>query len=402
MRTSTSASSTPRSPLTRRDHAAADTATADEEIASYVARAGRRGGSPERVPALSAWLQQMEKYPQLSPDAQAELVVAYQDAVAAADELKERGLRGAAARGLRRRASRADESITYLLGANFRLILVIARDQAQRRYSARSKVMEVLGDLVQEGNVALVEAAGSFEDGRGPNFPTYAARAVRDRIRGVLQRNGPMHLPPSWVRMYRIAQHERADLAAEIGRPPTTEELQVKLWERCMGWAAEHLTTSQQMLPAAERETAMIAKLRKQGMVGAIEHIDEILAFSPTAASLESPVGDDGSSSLREMIRDDNTDRDPFDEVEHDELASDLTAALSELTDREQRIVALRYGFVDNQKHTYAQIAEEFDVSAERIRQIERAVLDKLRSPAGQFSFLTQHLEDQFDDDVDY
>jgi len=371
----------------------ANDSVADAEIASYLQRAAANI-SPD-MPALSAFQRRMEHYPQLTPEAQNELVARYQTSL----HLQEQQQAGTLpARHQRRAQTRIDEgqrALEHLAGANFRLILIICREQAEARYGG-PKAATMLPDLVSEANAALIEACRSYDASRVPTFPKYAARAIRDRVRMVISQQGPLRLAPSWVRVKKIAAVRIPELEKQLGRPPSTPELQEDLLTYCKAWAASKLTASQRQLPADEQEQLQLAKLRKQGMLGAIDSIEDVLLATQPTTSLDQPVGDGDGAALGEMLPEEE-DSTLFDSVELSELRDTLMEALATLTDREREILLLRFGFADGQNWTYATIAQRFDVTAERIRQIEKAVLSKLATPHSQYAHLASFLPSQLD-----
>lgn len=370
------------------------TPQADAELAAFVARAGQ--ADLAAVPALSAFMRRMENRPQLSPDAQGELVEVYQRSLEAAERIAAGGLRGRAVRDAQALVSRGRRALDDVVASNFRLLLLICREQASKRYPSRDRLAEVLPDLVNEGNIAIVEAARDYDPARSPTFPSYAARKIRDHVRMVLSRQTPVHMSPAWSRTYRIARHAIPDLTAQLGRAPTTAELQAELLRVCMEWAAARLTDAQRGLAPARREKLMTDKLRKQGMLGAIDKIERILQLGQTMSSLDATVGE-GGTSLGDLVAEPASD-DLFSGIEHEELAQAIRGALAQLDERERTIILHRYGFIDNESWTYDRISKMFDVSAERIRQIEKAVLGKLKSPHAQYANLAAFLPSQFEE----
>jgi RNA polymerase primary sigma factor len=365
---------------------------ADEEIQSYVARA--TGGNFEAISALSAFQRRMDRYPQLSPEAQVELVRDYQRGVSAQEVLADPvGLPRDERRRLQELARRSEYAVEHLVGSNFRLVWLIVRENAENRYG-RERATDHLPDLMNEANVAVVEAVRDFDPARCPTFHTYLARVVRDRVRMVLTKDGPIGLSPSWSRLKRIVSVRIPALEAELNRRPTQAEIQEDLLERCMEWAESKLSDEQRALPAAKKRELKLAKLRKQGMLGAIRNLDKVLVATQTVASLDTPMGDDGSSSLGDLLPGQSSDS-TFDRIELDEVRASLAQALATLTDREREIILFRFGFFDGENWTYARIAERYDVTAERIRQIEKNVLVRLGSGQGQYSALTGLLPSQ-------
>jgi RNA polymerase sigma factor (sigma-70 family) len=177
----------------------------------------------------------------------------------------------------------------------------------------------------------------------------------------------------------------------ELGRRPTIPELQEDLTKRCLDWALDHLTDDQKRLPITQRKNLALAKLRKQGMLGAIRDIEDILVVSQSVVSLDGPVGTEGGGTLGDTVAHDEPDS-TLDRVELNELHEKIMVALATLTEREREIVLLRYGFDGSEGWTYSAIAERYDVSSERIRQIERGALEKLAGVDGGFGGLLSYL----------
>lgn len=364
-----------------------DDSAGDAEIAGYVARANADNGR-EHLTALSALSQQMARYKTLTPDEQAERLAAYHAGCAAANLLSAGGLNARTERAAQARVLAGQSAQTELIASMFRLVLIIAREIAADRYG-RQKALDILSDLVAEANLALVEAVTTYDPAKCPTFSIYAGRVIRDRVRMSLQKASPVGVAPSWLRLKRIYTVLRPEIEMKLGRNPSEEEMQAELRVVCMRWAADRLTDEQKRLPEVERAVLMESKLRKQGMLGAIDRLPEVLAATHQVGSLDSPLGEDGGSTLGDLLPNAPASGD-FDTVEHAELRRDLMHALGTLPEREQQIVLHRFGFIDGEAWTYARLAPMYGVSAERIRQIERNVLTKLRSPA--FAGLDTHL----------
>jgi RNA polymerase sigma factor (sigma-70 family) len=363
-----------------------DTFVADAEIEAYVAKAASRNLAA--LPALSAFQRAMDRYPQLSPEAQLELVERVRAGSRAGMEIPE-------ARSDRKRSQlqqtvkEGKRAAEYLVGSNFRLVLLICSEKARERYGLE-RAADVMPDLVGEANVALAEAINAYDPARCPVFATYVARVVRDRVQFHLSKDSMIRLAPSWNRVKRIAAIRQPQLTIELGRTPTLEELRADIFEQCRVWAFNRLTADQQQLPADEREELMLAKLRKQGMLGALANLSEVLVAAQSVTSLDAPMRSDASdsSAVGEFVADNAATDTLFDTAEMEALRATLAAALAELDDRERQIVLLRYGFTSDgtagTPATYAQIGAQFGVTAERIRQIERGVLDRLASASPQ------------------
>jgi RNA polymerase sigma factor (sigma-70 family) len=360
----------------------------DAQIAEYVARANAPAPSGrEHLSALSALSQQMSAYRPLSPEEQNEQLQAFHQGLKARQKLESGRLSGRARRAAEDAVRAGEQAQTALVASMFRLTLIIAREHATERYG-RERALDLLPDLVAEANLALVEKVAAFDPARCPTFSIYAGRIIRDRVRMSLHKTSAVGVAPSWLRLKRIYTVLRPEVEMRLGRTPTTEEMKDELRAVCMQWAAARLTEEQKQLPEAQRLELMESKLRKQGMLGAIDHLQEVLSATNQVASLDSPLGE-GGSTLGDLLTDQGPSGD-FDAVEHAELARDLMAALDTLTERERQIVLHRFGFVDGECWTYAKLAPRYQVSAERIRQIERNVLSKLRGPG--FANLATHL----------
>lgn len=366
----------------------------DSEIAGYVARANVSSAS-ESLSALSALSHRMSGYRPLSPDEQQAALDAYRSGVIARAELT-RTTSARKRHTLEDTARRGERAHAELIGSMFRLVLLISRENAAERYG-RERALDMLPDLVAEANLALVEAAESYDEAKCPTFAIYAGRVVRDRVRMCLSKTSAIGLAPSWLRLKRIATVLAPEVAAKLGRTPNTEEMQAELRVVCLKWARDRLTEGQRLLSDFEQLALMESKLRKQGMLGAIERYEEVMVATQQVASLDSPVGEDGGARLGDLIPG-RSSADTYEPVELGELRADLMAALESMPPRDREIVLYRFGFIDGEQWTYAKLAPRYKVSAERIRQIERNVLVKLRGPG--FGGLSSHLPTGGPDDA--
>lgn len=352
------------------------TASDEQQIDKWVKRSSL--GNLSGVSSLSAYTRRMEQYPQLKPSEQIELASGIKAARAEIERIENKKKPAQSdAKRVRELRSYTDRAAETLAGSSFRLVLLICRELAEERHG-RERAMDVMPDLVGEANVALVEAIIDFDQERCPLFATYAARVIRDRVRALLGREGAIRLPPSWNRLKRIAAVRIPQLGAELGRAPTRDEIHADLLSRCMTWAESKLSEEQLKLPKKQRHDIMMAKLRKQGMIGALDSLDDVLQASQGTASLDATVSDDGGATLGDLMTGATSDS-LLDEVEHDELRGLFARILSGLDERERRIVVARYGLDGAEPRTYVEIGEIFGVTAERVRQIERAVLNKIR-----------------------
>jgi RNA polymerase sigma factor (sigma-70 family) len=349
--------------------------------------------------ALSAFQRSADRFPPLNPEQQLALTDVYHYGRFISAEMQSGKIKGRKDLAAAREAIKQSEiAMEHLCASCWRLEWLLVREQAEMRFG-RDRAADMLPDLMAEAHTALVDAVRTFDKTRTPQFHTYAARKVRDHLRAVLSREGFMRLAPSWNRVKRMAVILVPELTGQLGRNPSTEEVQDALLARCLAWADDHLTPDQQKLPESQKQILRMAKLRKQGMLGAVRRIDEVIAASQSVASLDAPVGDaEGTSTLKDLITDVNIDDNLFDAVEMGELQRALSRAMSSLSEREQDIVKLRYGFGVDEPWTYSKIADRHNVTAERVRQIEKAALSKLASPHGQFTALSSFLPSQITD----
>jgi RNA polymerase nonessential primary-like sigma factor len=364
-----------REPVKNNANVSGDTVS-EQQIEKWVKRSSL--GNLSSVSSLSAYTRRMEQYPQLKAAEQIELAYGVKAARAEIEKIQSKKKPAASdERRIRELRAYVDKASETLAGSSFRLVLLICRELAEERHG-RERALDVMPDLVGEANVALVEAIMDFDVERCPLFATYAARVIRDRVRALLGRDGAIRLPPSWNRLKRIAAVRIPQLGSELGRPPTREEIYNDLLARCLAWAESKLTEEQAKLPKKQRLDVMMAKLRKQGMIGALDSLDDVLQASQGTASLDATVSDDGGATLGDMMSAEASSS-LLDDVEHDELRDLFARVLSGLDERERRIVIARYGLDGSEPRTYVEIGEVFGVTAERVRQIERAVLGKIR-----------------------
>ncbi|MCC8047338.1 MAG: RNA polymerase sigma factor RpoD [Clostridiales bacterium] len=239
---------------------------------------------------------------------------------------------------LAKRMSEGDEDArARLTAANLRLVVSIAK-----RYCGRG--MQLL-DLVQEGNLGLMKAVDKFDYRKGYKFSTYATWWIRQSIsRAIADQARTIRIPVHMVEsIYRVTRTSRM-LLQKLGREPSAEEI------------AEEL----RMDPAK---------------------VAEILKISQDPVSLETPVGDEEETHLGDFISDEHAPQ-PADAVALTVLKEQLLDALSTLTPREQRVLSLRFGLEDGQPRTLEEVGREFNVTRERVRQIEAKALRKLRHPS--------------------
>jgi RNA polymerase primary sigma factor len=261
---------------------------------------------------------------------------------------------------------RAVEANHRLSDANLRLVVSVAK-----RYLGRG--ISFL-DLIQEGNMGLLRAVGKFDPRRGFKFSTYATWWIRQSINRSIAEQArtiriPVHLFESITRILRTQRM----LTQELGRDPTTEELALEVG---------YLPASdvQAILRAHSEEKPLPPDLRRR-LETATQKIDRVLRSAEEPVSIDGPVGDEESSSLGDFIPDEDT-LSPIDAAARQMLREQVQSALTSLSEREREVLELRFGLKDGKDHTLEEVSRFFEVTRERIRQIEAKALRKLRHPS--------------------
>lgn len=295
------------------------------------------------------YLKEIGKVPLLSADEEVELAQNMEDGNVASEKIailkkrmddasdEEKEELKAEIKELQKAVDKGSDAKKRLAEANLRLVVSIAK-----RYVGRGMLFL---DLIQEGNLGLIKAVEKFDYKKGYKFSTYATWWIRQAItRAIADQARTIRIPVHMVETINKLVRVQRQLLQELGREPSPEEI------------AEEMN-----IP--------------------VERVREILKISQEPVSLETPIGEEEDSHLGDFIKDDNVPV-PAEAAAFTLLKEQLEEVLGTLTEREQKVLTLRFGLKDGRARTLEEVGKEFNVTRERIRQIEAKALRKLRHPS--------------------
>ena len=292
------------------------------------------GDETESDDAVRLYLREIGRVPLLNAQTEVQLAKAIERGRLAVEALADPAGAKDHRRALREDAVAGERARDYMIEANLRLVVSIAKKYAGRGMS--------LLDLIEEGNLGLMKAVEKFDHERGFKFSTYATWWIRQAIsRAIADQSRTIRLPVHIVEKLTKLRNVMPRLEQELGRAPNLDEI---------------------------AEAAGMSS----------ERVHEIMIACRGTLSLETPIGEDGDASLGDFVADREVE-DPVDTAARNILRKEVHGILSELSDRERRILELRYGLGLRDPLTLQEIGVEVGLTRERVRQIECEALDKLR-----------------------
>jgi RNA polymerase primary sigma factor len=315
----------------------------DDEESEALKQARRDAELTASADSVRAYLKQIGKVPLLNAEQEVELAKRIEAGLYAAERLRaadegEEKLDRTFERDLKWITRDGERAKNHLLEANLRLVVSLAK-----RYTGRG--MAFL-DLIQEGNLGLIRAVEKFDYTKGYKFSTYATWWIRQAItRAMADQARTIRIPVHMVEQVNRMVRSRRDLAATLGREPNVAEIAA-----AMG------------VPEFQ--------------------VIELISYDREPVSLDQAVGEDGESALGDFVAAVDGRAEPANTVAHGELRSEVEIVLSTLSERESAVIRLRFGLDDGRQRTLDEVGREFGLSRERIRQIEKVTMLKLRDPA--------------------
>ena len=268
---------------------------------------------------------------------------------------------------------RAQESRQILIRSNLRLVVSVAK-----RYLGRGSSFL---DLIQEGNLGLLRAVSKFDPSRGYKFSTYATWWIRQSIsRSIADQARTIRIPVHIFETFNRLMQVQRQLTQTLGRSPTPEELALE---------ADFVDPKdKQVILRVKGEASVLPHDVHMRWTQAASKVVQVLRAAEEPVSLESPVGSEDNSMLGDFIEDEEA-QEPMDAAAREMLREQVKNALAVLSPREREVLEMRFGLLDGKDHTLEEVGQAFNVTRERIRQIEAKALRKLRHPTR-----SRHLRD--------
>ncbi|OJF10916.1 RNA polymerase sigma factor [Couchioplanes caeruleus] len=314
----------------------------DDEESEALKQARRDAELTASADSVRAYLKQIGKVPLLNAEQEVELAKRIEAGLYAAERLRacdegEEKLDRNFERDLRWIGRDGERAKNHLLEANLRLVVSIAK-----RYTGRG--MAFL-DLIQEGNLGLIRAVEKFDYTKGYKFSTYATWWIRQAItRAMADQARTIRIPVHMVEQVNRMVRARRDLAAQLGREPAVAEI-----AKALG------------VPEFQ--------------------VIELISYDREPVSLDQAVGEDGESALGDFVAAVDPNAEPGSTITQGELRNEVEIVLATLSERESAVIRLRFGLDDGRQRTLDEVGREFGLSRERIRQIEKVTMSKLRDP---------------------